>query len=212
MAVTGIVLVLFLIAHMAGNLHAFGGAEELNEYAHGLREIGEPLLPYESLLWVLRVVLLASVVAHIASAVVLTRRAHVARPVKYAHRPPVRGEGSYAARTMRWGGVIIALFVVWHLLDLTTRTVNPEKDVPEVYSAVVQGFAPERWWVTLFYVVAVVFVSLHIRHGIWSAVQTIAGPGNTWRKRTQTIAWIVAVVLLVGFLAVPLSVTFGLVS
>ncbi|WP_425402662.1 succinate dehydrogenase cytochrome b subunit [Haloglycomyces albus] len=212
MAVSGLIMVAYLIVHMLGNLKAFAGAADLDKYAEGLRSFGEPILPHEGLLWIVRVVLLASVIAHIASAVVLTRRAKAARPVKYAHRPPVKGEGSYAARTMRWGGVIIFLFVVWHLLDLTLRVVNPVDEVPDVYNAVVQGFAPERWWVTIFYVLAVIFVSLHVRHGIWSAVQTIAGPGNAWRRRTQIIAWVTAVVLLVGFLVVPLSVTFGLVS
>ena len=212
MAVSGILLVAFIIAHMAGNLHVFEGREAMNEYAHGLRTLLEPLVPYESVLWVLRIGLIVAVGAHIWSAIVLTRRARRARPVKYAHRPPVKGEGSYAARTMRWGGVVIVLFVVWHLLDLTLRVVNPVKDVPDAYGAVVAGFAPERWYITVFYLIAVVALGFHLRHGIWSAVQTIAGPDNTWRKRSQIIAAAIAFIVTAGFVIVPLSVTFGLVS
>ncbi|GAB3651498.1 succinate dehydrogenase cytochrome b subunit [Glycomyces tarimensis] len=212
MAVSGVLLVGFIVVHMAGNLHVFEGRESMNDYAHGLRTFGEPLLPHESLLWVLRVGLIGAAVAHIWSGAVLVRRARRARPVKYAHRRRARGESPYAAGAMRWGGVTLLAFVVWHLLDLTFRTVNPVKDVPDAYGAVVEGFAPERWPVTVFYLLAVVALGFHLRHGIWSAVQTIAGPDNKWRRRSQVVAFAVAVVVTVGFAIVPLSVTFGLVS
>jgi succinate dehydrogenase / fumarate reductase cytochrome b subunit len=104
MAVSGALALLYLVAHMIGNLKIFLGADAINSYAAWLRTVGEPALPAETLLWIVRVVLTVAIVAHIVSAVILTRRAHRARPIKYAHRPPVRG--SYAARTMRWGGVI----------------------------------------------------------------------------------------------------------
>src|SRR2546423_7974758 len=96
MAATGVVMLLYLVAHMVGNLKIFFGEEALDTYAAWLREVGEPALPYETLLWLIRVVLSVSLVAHIASAVILSRRAHRARPVRYAHRKPV--QGSYAAR------------------------------------------------------------------------------------------------------------------
>lgn len=212
MAVSGVLLVLFIIAHMAGNLHVFEGPEEMNAYAHGLRTFGEPLLPHETLLWIMRLGLIAAAVAHIASAIVLTRRAARARPVRYAHRRPARGESRHAAATMRWGGVVIVFFLVWHLLDLTFRTVNPVKDAPDAYGAVVASFTPERWPVTVLYLLAVIALGFHLRHGIWSAVQTIAGPDHKWRKRTQMIALAVAVIVSAGFAIVPLAVTFGLVS
>src|SRR6185436_6166433 len=120
MALTGAVLLLYLVVHMVGNLKIFFGEEALNTYAHWLRLIGEPALPGEGMLWIVRTVLLVSVVAHIVAATILARRARAARPVRYAHRRPVTT--SYASRTMRWGGVIIALFVVYHILDLTTGT------------------------------------------------------------------------------------------
>jgi succinate dehydrogenase / fumarate reductase, cytochrome b subunit len=212
MAVSGILLVLFLIVHMAGNLHVFEGREEMNAYAHGLRTFGEPLLPHESLLWVLRIGLIAAAAVHIWSAVVLTRRALAARPVRYASKKPAKGESRHAVATMRWGAVVVFLFIIWHLLDLTWRTVNPVKDVPDAYGAVVATFSPERWPVTVFYLLALFALFFHLRHGIWSAVQTIAGPDTKWRKRTQAIGLAVALIVVLGFAIVPISVTFGLVS
>ncbi|MCC3763212.1 succinate dehydrogenase cytochrome b subunit [Glycomyces sp. TRM65418] len=212
MAVSGILLVLFIIAHMAGNLHVFEGREEMNAYAAGLRSFGEPLLPHESFLWIMRIGLIAAALAHIWSAVVLTRRAMVARPVRYASRKPARGESRHAVATMRWGAIVIVLFVVWHLLDLTWRTVNPVKDIHDAYGAVLATFSPERWPVTVFYLLALVALGFHLRHGIWSAVQTISGPNTKWRGRTQAISLAVAVVVVAGFAIVPLAVTFELVS
>ncbi|WP_408611091.1 succinate dehydrogenase cytochrome b subunit [Glycomyces xiaoerkulensis] len=212
MAVSGIALVGFIVAHMAGNLHVFEGPERMNEYAEGLRTFGEPLLPRESLLWAMRLGLIAAAAAHIASSVALTRRASRARPVKYASRKAARGEAAHAAATMRWGAIVIAAFVVWHLLDLTFRAVNPVKDVPDAYGAVVATFAPERWPVTVFYLAALVALGFHLRHGIWSAVQTIAGPSAVWRRRWRAAALVTAVTVVAGFAAVPLAVSFGLVS
>ncbi|WP_227996447.1 succinate dehydrogenase cytochrome b subunit [Glycomyces albidus] len=212
MAVSGVLLVLFIIAHMAGNLHVFEGREEMNAYAHGLRTLGEPLLPHESALWVLRIGLIAAAAVHIWSAVVLTRRSLAARPVRYHSRKPAKGESRHAVATMRWGAAVLVLFLAWHLLDLTFRTVNPVKDVPDAYGAVVATFSPERWPVTVFYLLALVALGFHLRHGVWSAVQTIAGPDTKWRKRTQAVALAVALVVVVGFAIVPLSVTFGLVE
>jgi succinate dehydrogenase / fumarate reductase cytochrome b subunit len=212
MAVSGVLLVLFLIVHMAGNLHVFEGREEMNAYAHGLRTFGEPLLPHESLLWVLRIGLIAAAAVHIWSAVVLTRRALAARPVRYASKKPAKGESRHAVATMRWGAAVVFLFIIWHLLDLTFRTVNPVKDVPDAYGAVVATFSPERWPVTVFYLLALFALYFHLRHGIWSAVQTISGPDAKWRKRTQAIGLAVALIVVLGFAIVPISVTFGLVS
>jgi succinate dehydrogenase / fumarate reductase cytochrome b subunit len=212
MAVSGILLVLFLVAHMAGNLHVFEGREEMNEYAHGLRTLGEPLLPHESILWILRIGLIACAVVHIWSAVVLTRRALQARPVRYASKKPAKGESRHAVATMRWGAIVVFLFIIWHLLDLTFRTVNPVKDVPDAYGAVIATFSPERWPVTVFYLLALFALFFHLRHGIWSAVQTIAGPDTKWRKRTQAVGLAVALIIVLGFAIVPISVTFGLVN
>jgi succinate dehydrogenase / fumarate reductase cytochrome b subunit len=208
MAVTGAVLILYLVAHMIGNLKVFFGEESLDSYAEWLRVVGEPALPAEGLLWLVRIVLLVSVVAHIVAATVLARRARRARPVKYAHRRPV--STSYASRTMRWGGVIIGLFVIYHILDLTTGTLNPLGVRGEVYDNVVADFS--RWYITLAYTLAVVAVGFHVRHGVWSALQTLGRSSGPCQTRYKAIALVFAVVLTAGFLAVPFAVQFGLVA
>ena len=210
MAVSGLIFFGYLIAHMIGNLKIFFGEESLNLYAEFLRIMGEPLVPERTILTIFRIVLLAALVVHVYAAIELTRRAKRARLVKYAHRQPV--QGSYAARTMRWGGVIIVLFVVFHILDLTTGTLNPNGVHGEVYDNIVAGFAPERWYVTLFYVLAVVAACFHVRHGVWSALRSLGQASIAAQRTWQAVALVVAVALGVGFLSVPLAVTFGLVS
>jgi succinate dehydrogenase / fumarate reductase, cytochrome b subunit len=210
MAVSGAVMFGYLVLHMVGNLKIFFGATSLDTYAEWLREVGEPALPRETLLWAVRLVLLAAVVGHIVAATVLARRARRARPVRYAHRAGV--PGSYAARTMRWGGVIIALFIVYHLLDLTAGTLNPNGVPGAVYDNVVADFAPSRWYVTLFYTLAVVAVGVHLRHGLWSALQTLGRSAGPSQAALKGVATGIAVVLTVGFLAVPFAVLTGLVG
>ncbi|MCM0676708.1 succinate dehydrogenase cytochrome b subunit [Micromonospora phytophila] len=210
MAVTGIILVLFLIAHMLGNLKIFTGATSFDHYAHWLREIGAPLLPGVWFLWILRTALVVSVVGHIWAATTLALRARAARPVRYAHRKPV--QGSYAARTMRWGGVIILLFVIYHLLDLTTGTLNPVGDPSRPYANVVADFAPKRWYVTLFYTLSVVAVGFHLRHGVFSALRSLGQQTPRGERRARVVALVLAVGLCVGYLVVPFAVLTGLVS
>jgi succinate dehydrogenase / fumarate reductase cytochrome b subunit len=205
MAVTGILLVLFLFAHMAGNLKIFFGGPTFDHYAAWLRTIATPLLPHGWYLWIQRGALTFAVIGHIASATILTLRARRARPVRYAHRKPV--QGSYAARTMRWGGVIIMLFIVWHILDLTTGTLNPIGDHEHPYANVVADFAPHRWPITLFYAVAIIAVGFHLAHGLASAARTLG-----MRRPVRGLAPGFAVVLVVGYLCVPFAVLTGLVS
>ncbi|WP_249933212.1 succinate dehydrogenase cytochrome b subunit [Blastococcus sp. CCUG 61487] len=207
MAVSGIILVLYLIAHMIGNLKAFSGAEEFNHYSEWLRTIGNPALPGATTLWIIRIVLLVSVLAHMWAAVSLWRQAKRARPQGYVKKKAVAQ--TYAARTMRWGGVIIAAFVVWHLLDLTFGTVNSEGDGAP-YDRLVASFSNPVS--TAFYAVAVILVGMHLRHGIWSATQTL---GQSNRRRELTVnytATAIATVLTLGFLLVPFSVLFGLID
>ncbi|MFC4945587.1 succinate dehydrogenase cytochrome b subunit [Pseudonocardia sp. GCM10023141] len=210
MAASGVIMLLFLIGHMVGNLKIFLGAEAIDTYAHWLRTVGEPAVPEQTLLWIMRVVLTAALLGHIGSAIVLTRRAHKARPVKYVHHRKV--QGSYAARTMRWGGVIIALFLVWHILDLTTGTVNPNGVSGAVYDNVAADFAPDRWYVTLFYSLAVVAVGIHVRHGMWSALQSIGRSSVATQRTLKGVALGLAIVLTAGFLSVPFAVLTGLVG
>jgi succinate dehydrogenase / fumarate reductase cytochrome b subunit len=209
MAVTGILLILFLYAHMAGNLKIFVGETAFDHYAHWLRTIGEPLLPHTWYLWIQRGGLTIAVLAHIAAATVLARRARLARPVRYAHRPKV--QGSYAARTMRWGGVIILLFVIYHILDLTTGTLNPVGDQQHPYANVVADFAPERWYVTVSYTLAIVAVGFHLRHGIFSALRTLGQQTARGERIARATALALSLVLVAGFLSVPFAVLIGLV-
>ena len=210
MAVTGLLLVLFLYAHMLGNLKIFFGGVTFDHYAHWLRTIGTPLLPTGWYLWLQRTVLTVAVLGHIAAAVILARRARAARPVRYAHRPKV--QGSYAARTMRWGGVIILLFVVYHILDLTTGTLNPHGGAGQPYGNVVADFAPARWYVTLFYTLAIVAVGFHLRHGLFSAVRTLGQQTARGERIARATALVLSLVLVVGYLSVPFAVLTGLVK
>jgi succinate dehydrogenase / fumarate reductase cytochrome b subunit len=206
-AVTGIVFLLYVIAHMIGNLKVFFGIETFDAYSQHLREIGEAIFGYEGVLWGIRAVLVGSVVLHMWAAFSLWYQAKKARPIGYQHRQ--RWEGSYAARTMRWGGVIIALFVIWHILDLTTGTVNPLGGDESAYLKLVASF--DRWYVALFYILAVVALGLHIRHGLWSAIQTFGANSALKQNALKTFAFVVAAVITIGFAIVPLSVMTGLV-
>jgi succinate dehydrogenase / fumarate reductase cytochrome b subunit len=210
MAVTGLLLVGFLYAHMIGNLKIFLGAETFDHYAHWLRTIGTPLLPQDWYLWIQRSVLTFAVVAHIVAATILARRARKARPVRYVHRPKV--QGSYAARTMRWGGVIILLFVIYHILDLTTGTLNPNGKPGEPYANVAADFAPGHWYVTLFYTLSIVAVGFHLRHGLFSAVRTLGQRTARGERIARGAALLLSVVLVVGYLSVPFAVLTGLVD
>jgi succinate dehydrogenase / fumarate reductase cytochrome b subunit len=210
MAVTGLLLVGFLYAHMIGNLKIFFGAETFDHYAHWLRTIATPLLPEGWYLWLQRGGLTLALIGHIVAATILARRARQARPVRYAHRPKV--QGSYAARTMRWGGVIVLLFVIYHILDLTTGTLNPHGVSGEAYANVAADFAPSRWYVTLFYTLSIVAVGFHLRHGIWSAVRTLGQQTARGEVIARAVALVMAVVLVVGYLSVPFAVLVGLVD
>ncbi|MFI8998227.1 succinate dehydrogenase [Streptomyces sp. NPDC053542] len=207
MAVSGIVMLLYLVAHMLGNLKIFFGAAEFDGYAHWLRTIGEPFLHHEWFLWIARIVLLAAVIVHAVAAYQLSRRDIKARPSKYVHKKKRAG---YATRTMRWGGVILGLFIVWHILDLTTLTVNPHAAAGHPYANVVATFS--TWYGNVIYIVAMLALGLHIRHGFWSAAQTL-GANRPGRDRAlKAIANLLALVLTLGFIAVPVSVLTGVVS
>src|SRR3954463_15990971 len=208
MAVSGILLVLFLIAHMIGNLHVYQGRAAFNDYSHWLRTFGEPALGYRWFLTILEIGLVVSVVAHMWAAISLWRQARMARPERYAVKKSLAQ--SYASRTMRWGGVIIILFVVYHILDLTFGTVNPAGTDSTPYQRLVEGF--QNPFVTAVYTITLLLLGMHLRHGIWSATQTL-GQSNKRRERTvNAFALAFAVVLIAGYLVVPFSVVFGLVD
>ncbi|MEU5951547.1 succinate dehydrogenase [Streptomyces sp. NPDC047525] len=208
MAVSGLIMLLYLIAHMIGNLKIFFGPAEINHYAHWLRTVGEPFMHYEWTLWLIRVVLVAAVVAHATSAYQLSRRDIKARPTKYVNK---KAGKSFATRTMRWGGIILGLFIVWHILDLTTGTVHPGGyEHLHPYQNIIDTFS--TWYGNVIYIVAVVALGFHVRHGLWSAAQTL-GAGKATRDRTlKIIANGLALFLTAGFVVVPVAVMTGLVS
>jgi len=208
MAVTGAVLVLFVIAHMAGNLKIFSGPTEINDYSRFLRQVAYPELAYGQLLWIVRIVLLICAALHITAAVQLTRMNWQARPVGYDSRKDV--ETTWGALTMRWGGVLLAVFIVFHLLHFTLGAVGFQPGQFEdlmVYQNVVAGFSV--WPISLFYIIAMFALSLHLDHGIWSMLQTLGWVTVDNTKSLRIFSRIVAILIFAGFVSVPISVLAG---
>jgi succinate dehydrogenase / fumarate reductase, cytochrome b subunit len=217
MAVSGLIIIGYLFAHMYGNLKVFAGHATFDEYAHHLRTMGEPILPFGGLLWIIRVVLLAAIIAHIYAAATLWRRDRHARggesPTKrYQTTKAKRGvQRTYSSFTMRWGGVIIALFVIYHLMHLTADWIHPGGASPSPYQRTVNGF--EVWWVVLTYTIALLAIGFHLRHGVWSSLTTLgANTSAAARRRLNLLAYAVAFVIVVGFLLPPYAILFGLVN
>jgi len=210
MAASGVFFIGFVLTHMYGNLKAFGGQDAYDEYAQHLRTLGTPTLPYAGLLWMMRVGLIVSLVVHVTAAVTLWRRARKARPVKYVMKK--RTGATFASLMMRWGGVAILLFVIWHLLNFSIGRVNVTGGpTDDPYNLLVDSF--QTWWLTLIYLVAMAMLGAHLHHGIFSATQTLGLTGNV-RTRTlsKRVAFTLAVIIAGGFSLVPLGVLFGVIS
>jgi succinate dehydrogenase / fumarate reductase cytochrome b subunit len=210
MAASGLFFLGFVLTHMYGNLKAFGGQDAFDEYADHLRTLGTPTLPYAGLLWMMRVGLIVSLVVHVAAAVALWRRARKARPVKYVMKK--RTGATFASLMMRWGGVTILLFVVWHLLNFSIGRVNVTGGpTDDPYNLLVDSF--QTWWLTLIYLVAMAMLGAHLHHGIFSATQTLGLTSNA-RSRTlsKRVAFTLAVIIAGGFSLVPLAVLFDVIS
>ena len=216
MAVSGLLMVGWLLAHMYGNLKALAGQAAFDGYADHLRTLGEPFLPHSGALWIIRVVLLVAIVVHVYAAVTLWRRARTATAGRggwrYESNRARRGvQRTYASFTMRWGGVVVALFIVYHLLHLTSNTIHPGGVSDSPYERMVNGFS--IWWVVLSYTVAVVALGFHLRHGFWSAFADLGvNTSVTRRRRLNIAAVVVALLITVGFLLPPYSILFGWVS
>jgi succinate dehydrogenase / fumarate reductase cytochrome b subunit len=208
MAVTGGVLILFVIGHMVGNLKIFSGPEEINAYSRFLREVGWPELGYGQLLWIVRSVLIVSVILHIVAALQLTRMNWQARPVGYESRKNV--ETSWGAVTMRWGGLLLAVFIVFHLFHFTGGMVGFQPGQFEhlmVYQNVVAGF--QVWPISLFYIIAMGALCLHLDHGIWSMLQTLGWVNLDNTRSIRAVSRVVALIIFLGFISVPISVLAG---
>ncbi len=208
MAVTGLALVGFVVAHMLGNLKVFLGAEAIDAYAEFLRTVGEPLLPYSLLLWTVRIVLSVCVAFHVTAAVQLTRMNRAARPQGYETKRSIAT--TYAARTMLWSGVILALFVVFHLLHLTAGAVGFRPGVfrpMAVYHNVIAAFSV--WYVSLFYVLAMACLCLHLDHGTWSMFQTLGWNNARTTRALRALSRVLALAVFTGFVSVPVAVLAG---
>ena len=211
MALTGLVFIGYVLLHMYGNLKVFAGQESFDGYAEHLREFGEPILPYAGLLWIIRVVLLVSVAIHATAAYKLWARARGARPRRYVVQKAAKA--TWSSRTMRWGGTALLLFIVFHILNFTTRTVTPGGDSDSPYQRLVNAFQPEQWWVAVIYLLAMAALAMHLRHGVYSAAQTLGLTGTEEKQRRANLAgYALAVVVAGGFALVPLSVLFGIVD
>jgi succinate dehydrogenase / fumarate reductase cytochrome b subunit len=208
MGVTGLIGVAFVILHMAGNLQAFVSAGKLNSYGallHG---------PLAELTWLLRIVLIVAVVLHVLMAYQLTRRSAEARPVGYRRKEPQ--VATIASRTMTWGGVLLLLFIIVHLLHFTTETIDPAgwrgmtdaQGHRDVYGNIVASF--RIWWVAAFYIIAMIALGLHLYHGAWSSVRTLGYAKPSPRPLHRRIALVIAVVVWLGFTLVPVGVIAGL--
>jgi succinate dehydrogenase / fumarate reductase cytochrome b subunit len=201
MAVSGLILFGFVFVHMVGNLQVYAGPERLNAYAELLQHT-------RSLLWGVRLTLLVAVAAHIFAAWQLSKRSWDARPVPYAHAGHV--QTTYAARTMRWSGPILLLFIVYHLLHFTTGDAHPSFIAGDVYHNFVTGF--RVWYVTAFYVLSMLALGLHLRHGLWSMLQSVGlnhPRYNAWREQAATVF---TAVIVAGNISMPLAVLAGVVK
>jgi succinate dehydrogenase / fumarate reductase, cytochrome b subunit len=209
MAVTGAIMFLFVLGHMLGNLQIFEGPgtidspARINVYGHFLHNLGE-------LLWIERGGLLLAIILHITATVQLALRSKAARPVGYSRKEAINS--SYASRTMYWSGPIVLAFIIFHLLQFTAGYIHPEAQFIEgdVYHNVVAGF--QVWWVSVWYIIAVSLLGVHLSHGLWSMFQSV---GLAHKRHSVTLkrsAQAIAILIVLGYIAIPISVLLGFVK
>lgn len=209
MGITGLIGIGFVIVHMAGNLQVFIGRSKLNDYGAALHG------PLNELTWLIRIVLIVAVILHVTMAYQLTMRSRAARPIGYQKKEPQ--VATLASRTMKWGGVLLLVFIVFHILHFTTETFDPggwrgmidNHGNRDVYGNIVASF--HVWWVALFYIVAMVFLGLHLYHGAWSSVRTLGYAKSSQHPLHRKIALAVAAIVWLGFTLVPVGVIVGLI-
>ena len=211
-AVTGTILVGYLILHMVGNLNSLfgpGGAEpRVDWYAGWLREIAEPLLPYAGVLWLVRVILLGSILIHITGVLQLNSRNRAARPSRY----PARRIGrSWESGTMLVSGLLVLAFIIFHILQFTTLsiTVTPLEH-GAVYFNLYNAF--QEWYFVVIYLAALVLVGIHLRHGIWSLVQTLGLDSPARNRGIRYGANALTLVIVIGFALVPVLFWTGVLG
>lgn len=212
MAVSSLILLLYVVLHLVGNLKVFLGADPFNHYAEWLRVAGSPIFPDRGVLWAFRALLILAIFVHIGAYVQLwlgTRRARGGTGGKRyrVYRPQVF---SQVSRTMMWGGITLVAFVTYHLLHLTFGSVHPEFIAGDPYSNVVIGF--ENLWVSLFYIAGVIALGLHLYHGLWSATQTFGINNPKYNRWRRPVALWTAVLIAAGYISIPVAVLTGIVS
>jgi succinate dehydrogenase / fumarate reductase, cytochrome b subunit len=202
MGVTGLIGIGFVIMHSVGNLLVFRGPAAINSYSRFLKSTGE-------LLWGLRIVLIVAVILHVIAAVQLTLQSRAARPVAYTKQE--RQVATVGSRTMRWGGALLLVFIVLHILHFTTGTIRPGGvfSSEDVYANIVTSF--RIWWVALFYVVAMIAMGFHLFHGAWSSVRSIGVSPSSPQPLHHRISLAIAVLVWAAFTAVPIAVAAGIV-
>ena len=210
-AITGVVLFGFVVTHVLGNLKVFtgnadDGTPHIDVYAQFLRTMGEPMLPHGTALWTVRIILLVSFALHVAVVIQLAKQNHQARPIEYAQH--VHAQSNRNARVMLISGLLLIVFLIVHILQFTTGTIDITPIIHgEVYANLYDAF--QKWFFTLFYVVAMALLGSHLYHGAWSLFQTL-GLDNPDRNRgLRLFAAISAVVVFVGFCAVPVLFFVG---
>ena len=212
MAGSAIIWFGYVVAHLAGNLKIFLGPDSMNHYGEWLRVVGTPVFPERGVLWLARIVLLAALLVHVGAYADLWRRKRQARKVGYRKYDPQ--VFSFSSRTMMWGGIAIFLFIIFHILHLTTGTIDPGAEYTFIhgqpYENAVAGF--QVWWVTAIYVVGVVALGLHLYHGLWSAMQTFGANNPNYNRYRRPTAGAIALLLTIGYLSIPIAVMLGVVS
>jgi succinate dehydrogenase / fumarate reductase cytochrome b subunit len=201
MAVSGLVLFLFVVGHLIGNLQIYEGPEKLNNYARFLRSV-------PAALWTVRIILLVMVLLHIWSSLQLALLKFDARPAGYVKKKATKS--SYASRTMYWSGPIILAFVIYHLLDFTFGTVNPHFEEGNVYANVVASF--QLIPVSAFYIIAMLLLCMHLYHGLWSMFQSLGFSHPRYTPMLKRGAAVVAILIAAGNISIPVSVLAGLVK
>jgi succinate dehydrogenase / fumarate reductase cytochrome b subunit len=205
MAVTGFIAFGFVTGHMLGNLQVFIGQNQMNSYAEKLQSLGP-------ILWAIRLFLITALVIHVWFGIKLKLEAWAARPVKYKNVDTMKA--TLASRTMIWTGLIILVFLVYHLLHFTVRVTHPEFAAltdplgrPDVYTMVILGFSSVP--VSIFYLIGVGLLSYHLTHGVASMFQSLGLNTEKWQVRLHRIAWAATVILFVGYASIPLAVLTG---
>lgn len=208
MAVTGFILYAFVLVHMWGNLKIYAGREYFNNYSLFLREVLGPFFGHEQALWIIRVILIVSVSLHFYSALVVWLRSRASRPIGYAVKKDEAA--NFASRTMIWGGIIVAVFIVYHLLDLTLGVVNPAFKPGDAYGNLIASFRNPV--VSIFYMLGVAALGVHLFHGVWSMFQTIGWNGPRIDRVWRALAVLTSVIFVVGNNSIPIAVLTGVIK